>query len=324
MCNRKSLHALQPLLFFVLLISFHSSAQIKWDGDAGDNQWMTAANWSGNVLPGITDDVILDNSFVSGSYGVVLPPGSILVQIRSVSITPATGNTIELNLPATNVSVPALKISGAIYGMVIGNGGVFKNSSGADSGATVVISDSLKINNGGRFIQNSVRSHAAVVMVLSKAPGTEEGIFEFDIPAASSTVSLSGRTYGKLLFSSTTMNGPVTYSGAGINRCTVKSDLQTGPGVTVSLNLDDTLFIGRDLLQQGGTINLGNAARTLVTVINRHWLQAPGAVLYETGIAFPEIILNGSVNQQIDCKGVIKDSIAVSYTHLTLPTKRIV
>ena len=312
MCNKKSLLVWQPLLSFVLLANFHSFAQIKWDGGAGDNQWMTAANWSGDILPGVTDDVILDNSIVAGSYTVVLPAGSILVQVRSVNITPATGNTIELHLPVTSTAVPALKISGTVYGMIIGNGGIFKNSSGADSGSTVIISDSLKINNGGRYIQNSVRSHAAIVMVLSKAPGTEEGIFEFDIPTASSTVSLSGRTYGKLLFSSTAMNGPVTYSGAGVNRCTVKSDLQTGPGVTVSLNLDDTLFIGRDLIQQGGTINLGNASRTLVAAINRHWVQAPGAVICETGIAFPQIILNGSSNQQVDCKGVIKDSITIT------------
>jgi hypothetical protein len=311
MCNRKLLQFLQPLLFFAHLIYVPSFAQLRWDGEAGDGQWTTARNWVGDLLPAITDDVILDNAFITGGYTVALPGGNSVVHIRSITISPGSGNTIELLLPAANTAIPAFKVSGAIYGMVIENGGIFKNSSGADNGLPVEIADSLKINNGGRFIQNSSSSHAAVVTVLSKAPGTEEGIFEFDIPAASSTISLSGRTYGKLVFLSNAMNGAVTYSATGTNRITVKSDLYTGAGVTLSLNFSDTLFIGRDLIQQGGTINLGNSTRGLATAINRHLVQSATGLICETGRSFPELVFNGIVNQHIDCKGNIKDSVAI-------------
>jgi hypothetical protein len=272
---------------------------------------MTARNWTGDVLPAVTDDVMLDNTFITGGYIVALPGGNSLVNIKSITITPGSGNNIELILPATNTALPGFKVSGAIYGMVIGNGGIFKNASGTDNGLPVEIADSIKINNGGRYIQNSSGSHAANVMVLSKAPGTEEGIFEFDLPTASSTISLSGRTYGKLVFLSNAMNGAVTYTATGTNRITVKSDLYAGAGVTLSLNFTDTLFIGRDLIQQGGTINLGNAARKLVTVIKRHLVQSATGLIYETGTSVPEIVFSGNINQQIDCKGLIKDSVAI-------------
>jgi hypothetical protein len=311
MNSKKLLLNGQPLLLFALLLYVPSFSQLRWDGEAGDGQWMTAKNWAGDIMPGITDDVILDNALLAGSFTVNFPGGNSSIQVRSVSISPGTGNTIELILPVTNLATPAFKTLGAVYGMVIGNGGIFKNASGAGNGIPVVIADSLKINNGGKYIQNSSSSHAPVVMVLSKAAGTEEGVFEFDIPSASNTISLSGRTYGKLVFLSNAMNGAITYTASGINTVMIKSDLQLGAGVTLSLNLADTLFIGRDLTQQGGTFNLGNSTRKLVTVVNRNLVQSPTGVISKTGTALPELVLGGTSNQQIDCKGIIKDNIAV-------------
>jgi hypothetical protein len=311
MRNVKLLYSLQPIFLFLLLNYVPVFSQYRWDGEAGDGQWMTARNWAGDALPGITDDVILDNAFVSGTYAVTLPGDNGVVHIRSVTIAPGSGNNIELILPATNTAIPAFKLSGAVYGMVIENGGIFKNSSGADNGLPVEIADSIKINNGGRYIQNSDGSHAANVMVLSKVSGTEEGSFEFDIPSASSTVSLSGRTYGKLVFLSNAKNSKVTYTASGTNNISVKSDLYIGPGVTLSLNFSDTLYIGRDLIQQGGVINLGNSTRSLVTVINRHLTQSDSSVIYETGTSSHELVLAGNSMQRIDCKGTIKNNVAV-------------
>src|SRR5688500_12305920 len=33
---------------------------ISWDGGAGTNDWATAANWTGDVLPAATDHVCID------------------------------------------------------------------------------------------------------------------------------------------------------------------------------------------------------------------------------------------------------------------------
>src|SRR5688572_15411996 len=130
MCSRKLLLILQPLLIFALLVYVPSFAQLRWDGEAGDGQWMSARNWAGDVLPAVTDDVILDNVVITGGYTVNLPGGNSVVHLRSITITPGPGNNIELILPATNTAIPAFKVSGAVYGMVIENGGVFRNASG--------------------------------------------------------------------------------------------------------------------------------------------------------------------------------------------------
>jgi hypothetical protein len=311
MRNTTLLYFLQPLFLFLLLDYVPAFSQFRWDGEAGDGQWTTASNWAGDVLPGVTDDVVLDNVFQSGTYAVTLPEGNSLVQIRSVTILPGSGNNIELILPATNTAIPAFKLLGSVYGMVIENGGIFKNSCGVDNGLPVEISDSIKIKNGGRYIHNSDGIHAANVMVLSKAPGTEEGIFEFAVPSASSTVSLSGRTYGKLVFLSNAKYGNVTYTATGTNTITVKSDLYTGPGVTLSLNFSDTLNVGRDLVQEGSVINLGNSTRSLVTIVNRHLIQSDTSLIYETGTSSPELVLAGNATQHIDCKGAISNNVAV-------------
>jgi hypothetical protein len=316
MYDRKLLKVL--LTWTVIVLAFYAPvfAQIKWDGGGGDGLWTTAANWSGNIVPIASDNVVLDNAFIAGNYTVALPPGSASTTIKTISITPAAGRTIELILPAANTAVPAFIVTGPGYGMIINNGGIFRNASGSDSGLPVVIADSLQINNGGRYIQNSDCSHAATIGVLSRAPGTEEGLFEFDIPGASNTISLSGRTYGKLVFSSNASPGTVTYTATGTNGATINSDLQLGEDVNFSLNLSDTLLIKRDLIQQGGVINLGNSGRTLITVIGRHMTQSAAGMITESGTAVPEIVLNGNTKQQIDCRGAIQNSIAFTINNM--------
>lgn len=290
------------LYVWLCLLQTPLFSQIKWDGGGGDGRWSTAANWSNDVLPTALDDVVLDNTFIFGNYSV---EADAVISIRSLSIRPAVNHDIILVLPATNTAVPAFTVNN----IIIDNGGVLRNASGADSGQPLIITDSLHINNGGRFIQNTERSHAALVTALSRAPGTEEGIFEFDLPGASNTISLSGRYFGKLVLSSNAMPGIVNYTATGTNGITIRSDLEVGEGVTLSMNMSDTLFIHRDLVQQGGTINLGNSNRVLTTVIVRHLLQSSTGSILKTGTAIPEIIMQGSVPQVIDCQGNIQNQI---------------
>src|SRR5689334_15594190 len=110
------------LIFFLLIISAQSlSAQKKWDGEAANNQWSDPVNWTGNLLPAPTDDVLLDNSVVAGSYNVVLPLTAVIV--KTITLAPAVRNIIELELPKTNKAIPALTLTR----LVINQGGVFRN-----------------------------------------------------------------------------------------------------------------------------------------------------------------------------------------------------
>src|SRR6476661_10232377 len=95
------------LVSLLLLVkAFFLCGQIKWDGGAGDGAWNNPLNWAGDNLPISTDDVILDNSFVPGSYKVMLPTGNVAVAIKSLSIIPALPDSITLELPKTNTVSP--------------------------------------------------------------------------------------------------------------------------------------------------------------------------------------------------------------------------
>ncbi len=147
-----------------------------------------------------SDDVLLDNGNLPGSYQVVLP--DLAISVHTLTISPSSGNQIELTLPASNILNNAVSIAGPGYGLLLNAGAVFRNSSGISSGESLHIADSIRINNGGRYIHNTRASHAAgIVQILSSAPGTETGIFEFDVPRASYTISASNRVYGSLVLS---------------------------------------------------------------------------------------------------------------------------
>src|SRR5690606_32746611 len=124
--------------------------------------------------------------------------------------------------------------------------------------------------------------HAANIQRLSSAPGTEKGVTEIDSPDLSTTLSLSGRVYGKLALKADAAGGTLNYTAAGTNRLTIRSDLEIGQGVNLSLNFGDTIFIARDLIQRGGIVNLGNTARNAVVSIGGDLLQMPGSVMTET------------------------------------------
>jgi hypothetical protein len=296
------------LLFF--FNSIFASVKI-WKGSANDGKWSNPLNWNGNTIPSANDDVILDNSFVSGNYTVTLPAS--LVTLKTVTISPAAGNSIQLTLPSTNTLIPGFVINGPGYGLVINNGGIFKDSSGAASMAPVSISDSIKINNGGRFVHSTPRSHAENVSVLSKAPGTEKGIFEFDVPGTQGyTISISNRTYGTLIFSANAAHANKTYTGTGSNPLTVNGDLQVNDGVNFKADLataNGNIIVGGDYIQNGGIFNLASGPDNSILKIKGNLTQSAGGEITESNTGLPAIELNGSSMQNISLQGTIANNI---------------
>lgn len=229
------------LTYIAILCYTRSNSQTKlWDGGGGDSLWTTAANWTDNIVPNFNDKVQLDNAAIAGSYIVKLPAGSIPVTIKSITLSPAAGNTIRLIIPSASTAAPAFTAFGPGYGILINDGGIFQNSSGLASGTSLMIADSIRINNGGRYIHNTRTVHATnIVQLLSKAPGTENGTFEFDIPSGTGTLSMSNRVYGNLVLSSIAAGGSRTYTCSGSNPLTINGNLIINAGVTLSVDLAD-------------------------------------------------------------------------------------
>ena len=267
------------LVSLLLLVKIFLCGQIRWDGGAGDGQWSNPLNWTGDLLPIAGDDVVLDNSLVNTSYKVFFAAGNVSVSIRSLRIEPSATDSIVLELPKTNTISPGLQITGNGYPVVIKNRGTLINASGSGSGASVVLTDSIRIENGGTYIHRTARAHAALVMLLSRSPGTEEGCFWFDVPDVSSTISLSNRTFGRLQLSATAAGGSLNYTAASTQKIRVRSDFIIGTGVKLNLNCSDTLHVARDYIQQGGTLNLSSSTRLLVMAVGGRVNVLPGTSL---------------------------------------------
>jgi hypothetical protein len=305
------------LLFFCAYFFFFADvfATTKtWTGLAGDGNWSTVTNWSGGTLPTSTDNVLLDNSFVTTSYTVTMP--STAVAIKSIVISPLTGKSIKVILPSTNLYMPAFTASGPGYGIVINNGGIFQNSSGNSSGSAMSIADSIKINNGGRYIHNTRSSHAAnIVQILSKAPGTETGIFEFNTSGTQGyTISISNRTYGTLVLSADASPGGVkTYTGTGSNPLNIRGNFQIGGGVTFKSDLatlNGNINVDGDYIQNGGVFNLASGPDNSSMKINGNLIQSSGSSITESSSGLPAIELNGISQQNVSMQGTLSNNIA--------------
>ncbi len=206
-----------------LIIFKFSTAQKIWDGGGGDGLWATATNWVGDAIPTSTDNVILDNSSLAGTYTVTLPITAVTVV--SLTITPTGANIIKLILPTTNTVSPGFTVTGTGYPLTVNSNGVFQNSSGASAAPTITIgsvaTDSMKINNGGTYEHNNARSATAILDKLSAAVGTETGLFHFNMKVAGTTaISLQGRTFGSVEFSAGNAPSNLTYSSTGTTTAT--------------------------------------------------------------------------------------------------------
>jgi len=285
------------------------SATLKWDGEGGDGLWFTAANWVGDIAPAAGDNVIIDNSIVPGNYSVNLPSGAATVLISSLTITPSGTNNITLVLPSSNTSGTAFRAIGAGDAVVLNNGAVFINSSGAiGTPVSVTSTNFFRINNGGKYVHNSKAAHTDyLVSRLSTAAGTENGIFEFNIPA-SSTISLTGRTYGTLVLSSAANGGTVTYSGNGGGTLNINGDLVINTGVTFSIGLSANMIVHGDYNQAvSSTFNLQNSTNNNVVKLQGD-VNAAG-IITESNSGLPVLELNGSANQDVSVTGSITNSV---------------
>jgi hypothetical protein len=310
---RYFIHCFVSCIAFLTLYDPLWGATRNWTGMGGDGLWSNPANWDNGQLPQITDDILLDNSQILTNYTVSLPNST--VTIRTINIRPAPNQTIELLLPSTNLLANALSVTGPGYGLILERGAIFLNASGLTSGESILVADSIRINNGGKYIHHTRAAHANnIVRLLASAPGTETGIFEFDVPRAAYTISASNRRYGTLVLRSVAAGGTITYTCNGSNPLTINGNLQIDPGVNFSVDLggaNGNLSISRDLIQNGGVFNIASGmGNTTVVKIDGNLIQSSGSVITETNSGLPVIELNGNSAQVISLQGAIQNSVS--------------
>lgn len=300
------MHCFLPVIFSCGAVNAFS--QVKWDGEAGDGLWASAGNWTGNVLPGINDDVVLDNSIVAGNYTVLLPGATAAVTVKTIAIMPGAGNVIQLQLQAGNTATPALTATGPGYGITIGNGGVLLNASGAGSGNAISVADSFRINNGGQYIHNSRSAHAALVTLLSRLPGTEKGVLTFDVPGGGYTIASTNRVYGTLVLSAAASGGIQVYATSAANPFVINGDLVIKTGVTLNLDITAATTVKGNYQQEGGVFNLASQSNNNSIFIEGDFIQTAGTIT-ETSGGLPVVQFNGPLAQNIRADGMIVNSV---------------
>ncbi len=262
------------LVAMLLAVMMNGVAAIRWTGYAGNSFWNEPLNWEHSVLPGTTDEVILDNSYVTGSYEVMLP--DFAVTVGRIRIGAAGGAEIRLVIPVTNMiagatgmpDARALVLTENGYALELEQGGVFINASGAGSGYSCRFTDSILVHDGGKYIHRTRTGHAELVERLSRRPGTEKGVFRFENTDAASVISLSGRVFGRLELSAQYAPGQqVSYTAAGTSDALIRSDLIVEEGVRLAFNFSDKINVLGQLVARGSTLNLASAARSLTLAV---------------------------------------------------------
>ncbi|MEJ0079414.1 MAG: hypothetical protein WDM78_00250 [Puia sp.] len=284
----------------------------SWTGFGGDANWTNPLNWSGSSLPQPADDILLDNSDLPVSYQVTLPDTA--VTLKSILISPSPGRNIELVLPVSNAIINGLTVTGPGYGIELRAGAIFRNASGLSAGEALSIADSIMIHDGGRYVHQTRASHANnILRILSTAPGTEQGIFDFDVPRASYTISVSNRTYGSLELHSTAQGSMVNYTCSGANPLRVRGNLRIGSGVNMSIDLsglNGNILVEGDFIQEGGQLNLASGAgdNTVLRIMGDLY-QSSESVITESANGIPSLELNGQRSQEIAMGGRIINQV---------------
>jgi hypothetical protein len=309
--------------FIILTLLFPTllKAEIKtWTGFGGDSNWSNPLNWTDMSLPRSTDDVLLDNENIPLSFVIKLPDVTVIV--RTLVINPSPGRTIELILPASNLTANAFTVTGPGYGMELHDGAIFRNASGISSGESLQIADSIIIYDGGRYIHQTRSSHANnILKILSIAPGTEHGIFDFDVPRASYTISVSNRIYGCLELHSTAFGTAVNYTCTGANPLLIRGNLRIGANVSMSMDLsgvNGNIQVEGDFIQEGGRLNLaaGNGDNSVLR-IKGDLYQSPASIITETSNGNPWLELNGKRMQEIAMSGLILNQVGFRINNTT-------
>jgi hypothetical protein len=212
--------------------------QKKWDGGGGDGLWTTATNWDNDTAPTSSDDVIIDNTSVSGSYTVTLNAGTAQT-VRSLQIGySGNANTITLIVSGTTTNVLSLSGGGA-NALHITDRGVLNNQSGSSTRGIRLVnsSDVFKMSGTGKYIHATSSTASKIPQLTS---GTTSSNYNL---ATTSTFELQTATFDSI-------------PGYGIFRYNINATNSAGTSLTIN----------GDLYVDQGTLGVGASTTNTFTI----------------------------------------------------------
>ncbi|WP_162303486.1 IPT/TIG domain-containing protein [Hymenobacter sediminis] len=243
-------------------VNFVVTPVVRWDGGAGTSSWFDARNWDTDAVPTTTDDVLLDHATVAGRYTVVLDAGGAVApavtptaEVRSLTINPAAGDSILVEISALNTATTPLRLNrtGAVEtALAIYNKGVLTNGSDAGSIDALGTASTFYLYNGGTYRHYTDRPHVGLLENIAAVAGTEAGNWEFRAKnQTSSTPSIAGRTYPNLIFRNRLGQPFTNYTGSGSNPLTVRGNLIIGPAAIFNASTTSEVRVAGDIVVQG-------------------------------------------------------------------------
>ncbi len=283
---------------FAALISTSAWGQKTWTGGGDGSSWSDANNWSGGIAPSSTDDVVLDNTNVTGSYTITIPYDSSLGKaiVRSIQVG-YVGNPNAITLYfSSNAKVAGFKFGDSTAGNLdfsVEQGGVFINASNAASGSTYFqrkgASDSLRVQSGGKFVQVGTASFTTPFPAAT-SKFDEGSTFELNARASgSATLTVSGRTWGNYIIAADSAGGTRTYSAAsGSGAFTVLDTWTVKSGVTLTAWTTSGTHVVGDIVFVG-TMSYGTATGSLSisgnVTVNGTWTTSASQPVTFNGVS---------------------------------------
>ncbi|MFZ9686354.1 MAG: T9SS type A sorting domain-containing protein [Chitinophagaceae bacterium] len=284
------------LLVCVLIYSNSIYAQKIWDGEAGDSLWHNPRNWFPDGIPLASDNVIIDNSLMSGSYKILIT-GIDSIVINSLNIKPKDNNQIIVEITPSSTLPIAMYILSSDRSVELSKNGILINQTGASSGNVFSLNGKIYIHNDGKYIHKTIRGNSYIISKLEIDSNNSKGIVEFDVPGTSGyTLSLSGRKFGSLILNAT--GGRKSYTGNGINPLNIEGDLMIEKNATLSSSLTNTISVKGNLIVDGSCVfnpsSSDSSGRTFKFSGDSSMLKIHGKL--STGIHFNHFIFGSKHN----------------------------
>ena len=256
-------------IFFLFILFFvinNSLAQTKlWTGNAGDGLWTSPTNWSDNSLPISSDDVVLDNTNVSGSYTVTLD-GSNVQEIRSLQVG-YTGNSNSIELVVTGGTNVLTLDRGGATALHITDGGLLDNQSKSATRGILLSNedDVFKISGDGRYIHSTTTTGSAIPERTSETNSLNYSFAltsTFENQSGSSASFDANPTYGNYVYNVDEGNSAKVDLEISGNLSILQGTLN------VTTSLTNTFFVNGDILISNGATLQGATSSGGIANIN--------------------------------------------------------
>ncbi|MFZ5454725.1 MAG: beta strand repeat-containing protein, partial [Pseudomonadota bacterium] len=240
---------------------------ICWDGGAGTSNWLDAANWTGDVLPGLNDLVFIN---LAGGADVVLNANPALtlagLTIGDANSLTLTGGT--LNAPTTILNGGTLSLTGGTlnFGAALNNAGTLNYAGGTLTGNLFTNNGTLNVLPGSSGNLTTTRLNNTGSVVVDANRTVEFGSGGGMIFANDGNVQVRSGTLS-VLAHDTDLSGPGADSGdytvdagATLRFRDAFRDFGPGSSITGGGDVEFTAFSG-GLFNVNGVYSVGGTTR---------------------------------------------------------------